>query len=644
MKNILMAGFCFLILVLVSACDNSFYDKIVNVKSTGGEVIIRISNPDGRTIMPVEPNFNRFELTLQKEGEAPQSVEETGGIDGDGISITLSEGKWTIMLRAFQDILNDGIGIPAAQGSAELTISLTHTGYYIVEIELEPIAIDSISVDKGLFNFNIILPEGLNAASLNLKDSSGNSVAGYDAYSLLNGNNTGSIPLAPGFYDLSIILTKNGQTAGTFESVHIYSGLISPADIDLSAALFADKVYLAGRLGGIRIGTIQITDETGKEIKKINLNGDTAERSDFWLTDIPAVHIGKIVNAALEFNGENVTYQIPVLEPQGNAYIDLNLIPESVKAVNLAAWYSKVAGNGENPEYAVDGKTDTYWNPDTSSTELILDYGFNVTVNFSRLSFYSASGASGLNVYSVDYWNGSSWVQLVQRAQSFAGSTDGSVSYGDFFHEVTAQKFRWKAVNCAAPAIIEFSLYNTADRAVLKQTISSAIAKMAGVVRTDNGSGLLITQNWASEEMFAALEAAIAGAQAVALNEKASQNEVNAVAAALNSAIAAFVPQKGQLISSGINYSYTFSGPKDETITLSGTQVLSWVKNNKLEISVGEIFDSYQWYVDGVIRAGETGKSITLSARDFSPASHTVTVRVTKGGIPYTKSLIFTVE
>jgi len=180
------------------------------------------------------------------------------------------------------------------------------------------------------------------------------------------------------------------------------------------------------------------------------------------------------------------------------------------------------------------------------------------------------------------------------------------------------------------------------DRSILKQAITEAKTKMNGVVAAANGSELLNTQKWASEEMFAALLAAVAEAENTYSDEYITQEEVDAMIPALHAAIAAFVPQPGLLTSGGI--SYTFTGPRDETITLAGTAALSWAKNDTLQISVIETFDNYQWYVNGVIRLEEKGKSITLFARDFSVNTHSVTLRVTKNGVPYTKTLYFSVE
>ena len=181
-----------------------------------------------------------------------------------------------------------------------------------------------------------------------------------------------------------------------------------------------------------------------------------------------------------------------------------------------------------------------------------------------------------------------------------------------------------------------------ADKSVLKGAIAAARGKMADVVIADDGAGLLNSEYWVSEALFTALEAAIAAAEAIDASDNPTQAEADAAAAALEAAIAAFVPHKGLLTPGSI--SYTFSGPQDETITLSGAQALNWVENDVLQVRVMETYDSYQWYVDGLLRAGETGTSITLYAQDFSVNTHTVALRVTRSSIPYSKTLTFTVK
>ena len=165
---------------------------------------------------------------------------------------------------------------------------------------------------------------------------------------------------------------------------------------------------------------------------------------------------------------------------------------------------------------------------------------------------------------------------------------------------------------------------------------------MAPVSISINGSDVLTTATWVIKDMMDALEAALSSAVQLNGNPNARQEPVNEAAQKLAAAIKAFKPEPG-LLTPGL-VTIIFDRPDDETITLTGAQNLSWAENTILTVTVTETFGSYQWYVDGVIRTGETGKSISLNARIFSVGAHTLTLKVTKGGVPYTKTLTFTVN
>jgi hypothetical protein len=54
---------------------------------------------------------------------------------------------------------------------------------------------------------------------------------------------------------------------------------------------------------------------------------------------------------------------------------------------------------------------------------------------------------------------------------------------------------------------------------------------------------------------------------------------------------------------------------------------------------------TYQWYKDGVLWAGKTANSISVTAREFSVAmGHQLSVKITTiAGVVWTKSLVFDV-
>jgi len=185
---------------------------------------------------------------------------------------------------------------------------------------------------------------------------------------------------------------------------------------------------------------------------------------------------------------------------------------------------------------------------------------------------------------------------------------------------------------------------NEIDRLALRNTIRNAEAKLADVVIAENGSTILKTVKWVNQEMFDALKNANETAGKLYADDHAVQEDVDAMVTALEDAIRAFNPQPGLLTAGGI--SYVFNQPKDENIVLSYAQTLSWIKNDTLKISVTGSYDSYLWtYIDGVnvIQTG-TSNSLTVNARDFGTGTYSISLRVTKDSVPYTKTLTFNVE
>jgi len=630
--------------VLIMSCKNPVASTAskkptANITIKLGELAKtgEIAGSINRTVQSVKnPVFDGgFDLTLQKEGETEMPVADTTGIDGAGVKVSLSDGKWTIRLKAYRFV--SGQRVLAAKGSK--TVNVTPSPQTIV-IDLEPLAMNDPDAGLGVLNYTITLPaspESLASASLYLKDSNGNPVNGYNPLDLTQaGNLSGSIDIAPGFYDLRVILTKNGQSTGDFTSVHIYSGLPSNAEIDLSEAIFDDKVYIMGTLGGVRLGTLGLSlNASGSNpFKTLELGGiesinNGAKRSTIWTTDIPSSYIGQNIYAVQEFNGEKDVKLITALPEYGVTDVALTLIPSDTDFIDVAPWYSQLTVSGGNhPEYAANGSAGDYWQsaPDNGSVWLELDFGFNVTVSAADLVF----NGNFADVYNLAYQNGSNWENVVYNYRNATNS-----AYRDFFTAVTASKFKWQvpSIGGNAPAL-NFSLYKAADRGDLAAAIAAAEDNYTSA--TGSQGGYIVEDG----DVKQAYEDAIAAAQDVCNDISSTDQEIAEAIDALERTGADFDAAK----TLPGDVKYIFKGPKDETITLSEGNTLSWMNNETLHITVVETFASYEWYVDGTKINGEDDNNITLYARNYSLGTHTVTLKVTKGGIPYTKSLIFAVN
>jgi hypothetical protein len=186
---------------------------------------------------------------------------------------------------------------------------------------------------------------------------------------------------------------------------------------------------------------------------------------------------------------------------------------------------------------------------------------------------------------------------------------------------------------------------SVADKDELNALIEQVTTKLGSVAESVDGRDVYDHLEWATAAEKAALEAVLDQAHGIATNATAAQEAVDDMTADLQDAFDAFKPQAGKKAVDQLGFVITFNQPGDETITLSAGQTLSWIRNDELPITVTETFASYQWYIDGAIKNGATGNSISLFAGDFARNStHFVTLKVTKGGVPYTKTLNFRVE
>jgi hypothetical protein len=187
---------------------------------------------------------------------------------------------------------------------------------------------------KGIFSWNITLPEGLSSAELRLGDAA--------PVNLLTAA-AGSVEVAAGTYNLFITMTKGGLNAGLYEWVYIYPGLESPAAFNFAggadALAFTDTVLLAGTVnasipaGVIRPFTVKAYSDAACT-NDITASGSTtiiAANGGTWLLKIPASYIGQNVYlkatpaGAVGHTPSPGTANITALPSNGQAGFALNI-------------------------------------------------------------------------------------------------------------------------------------------------------------------------------------------------------------------------------------------------------------------------------------------------------------------------------
>lgn len=81
--------------------------------------------------------------------------------------------------------------------------------------------------------------------------------------------------------------------------------------------------------------------------------------------------------------------------------------------------------------------------------------------------------------------------------------------------------------------------------------------------------------------------------------------------------------------------------PTDATITFNEAQDIIASPATTLGISISETFDSYEWTLDGVTLAGQTGNSLSINCGSLDLGVHRLVVFVTRDGALYARALRF---
>jgi hypothetical protein len=97
----------------------------------------------------------------------------------------------------------------------------------------------------------------------------------------------------------------------------------------------------------------------------------------------------------------------------------------------------------------------------------------------------------------------------------------------------------------------------------------------------------------------------------------------------------------------GLNIAFTiedesFTGFPGTTPTIYRSGGDATDNKKTLTVTLAGTYASYTWYVDGAA-LGDTDDSVTIDAAAYNPRNHTLTVIVSKDGVPYSKDIVFTV-
>jgi uncharacterized repeat protein (TIGR02543 family) len=186
-----------------------------------GSLSLLLGGQLGRTILPVVPVFQAFQLTFT--GARNITINRCANTFSDPIH--LPAGRYTLRVRAYTDA---GRNHAAAWGSENNII--INSGEAIAHVVvLSPFFPDG--QENGTFTWNISFPSGVTEARMHISPLSENGTAEMVFYFAGAGGTTprsSSVSLASGFYSVLFTLTKPGfRTIQWLEVLHNHQNLVS---------------------------------------------------------------------------------------------------------------------------------------------------------------------------------------------------------------------------------------------------------------------------------------------------------------------------------------------------------------------------------------------------------------------------------
>ena len=243
---------------LAAACSNPAVEApqtgtgriLVNIGIEGAESLEPAESRNAaagpaRTVVPDGFNlstFTKFEadFTATGGGTTQTGVVLIGGTN----NISLEVGTYTVTITAF----TGSDPYTAAAVGSQTGVAITLGGTTPVNILLGP----KTGGGQGTFSYSVNVGTAIDNGSLAVKTRAGGDVEGGTKTLAGSTNNTDSISLDPGYYQVLLNLTKSGQGAGYPEIIHIYTGLTSSlsasfADADFAALAAVTDVDLSGK-------------------------------------------------------------------------------------------------------------------------------------------------------------------------------------------------------------------------------------------------------------------------------------------------------------------------------------------------------------------------------------------------------------
>ncbi|GHV30654.1 hypothetical protein AGMMS4952_17980 [Spirochaetia bacterium] len=272
------------LLTLLASCPNpveSAPHMLFPLTPGMGRVQVRLnsgqlSSAEARTLMPSSPTFTKYTLDFTKDGQTIRKELPRDGdvsdLNGTGYGVELESGTWDLTVTAYTGTSPNYREAAVGAASVVVTAGTTTT---LPPIQIAPIPIDGNPSTPGTLKWVITLPaldaaDGAGLYYIKTGETSPNFADLNPTGSAVSAGTvvTGSADLPPGYYDVTVLLTKSGSPMGRAEVAHIYSGLTTTAaftfpDGESGGGGSVNMKWLAGDVNiddrsGLTVGTTTV--------------------------------------------------------------------------------------------------------------------------------------------------------------------------------------------------------------------------------------------------------------------------------------------------------------------------------------------------------------------------------------------------
>jgi Fe-S cluster assembly iron-binding protein IscA len=199
---------------------------------------------------------------------------------------------------------------------------------------------------------------------------------------------------------------------------------------------------------------------------------------------------------------------------------------------------------------------------------------------------------------------------------------------------------------------VEPAVEAPADKTALNAAITAANSAKTGVVVDSDAANVVAGTQWVTQAALDTLNAAIGAAETIAAKEGATQAEVDAGVTALTTATATFTAAKQAGAKPG-TAALTLNPPAEftdlaQSVVDAGPAVTIYRQGSE-DTSVTVTVDTtglegaaYNWVMDN--KSVGTGTDITITASDYFPGTHYLSLEVTKAGAVWSRELTVAVD